>query len=56
MLQTTCPECEAPNGLDPATRVSEIVICESCRSELELLSLSPPMLGLAPAIEEDWGE
>jgi alpha-aminoadipate carrier protein LysW len=37
-------------------RLSEIVQCPECSSELEVVSLAPPALALAPEIEEDWGE
>jgi alpha-aminoadipate/glutamate carrier protein LysW len=51
----TCPECAAPLVLDEP-RVSEIVECADCRSELEVLTLEPLSLALAAEIEEDWGE
>ncbi|WP_156754458.1 lysine biosynthesis protein LysW [Actinokineospora pegani] len=51
-----CPECDAQVGLDADARVSEIVECVECRSELEVKSVEPPLLELAPEVEEDWGE
>jgi alpha-aminoadipate/glutamate carrier protein LysW len=51
-----CPECAAPVPLDAGARVSEIVECLDCRSELEIASTQPPSLLLAPEVEEDWGE
>ncbi|MGS2644115.1 lysine biosynthesis protein LysW [Streptosporangium sp. LJ11] len=51
-----CPECAAEVTIDGDARVSEIVECLDCRSELEIASVQPPALTLAPDVEEDWGE
>jgi alpha-aminoadipate carrier protein LysW len=51
-----CPECAAEVALEADARVSEIVECFECRSELEIESIDPPTLALAPEVEEDWGE
>lgn len=57
MSQTAaCPECDAPITLRDDTLEGEIVQCPDCGVELEVLSLDPPQLDLAPAEEEDWGE
>jgi alpha-aminoadipate carrier protein LysW len=37
-------------------RLSELVECPGCRSELEVIALQPFALALAPEPEEDWGE
>lgn len=34
----------------------EIVQCEDCGAELEVVGLNPLVLELAPEEEEDWGE
>ncbi len=52
---TTCPECGADLALD-APIEGEIVTCAECGVELEVLSLEPLALDLAPEEEEDWGE
>ncbi len=52
----SCPECEGAVKLADNARVNEIVECGECRVELEILSLEPALVGLAPEIEEDWGE
>jgi alpha-aminoadipate carrier protein LysW len=52
----SCPECEGTVGLAATPRLSEVVECAECRAELEVLSLDPVMVGLAPEVEEDWGE
>jgi alpha-aminoadipate/glutamate carrier protein LysW len=50
-----CPECEASLVLhDPMQ--GEIVPCPSCGADLEVMSLDPLRLDLAPEEEEDWGE
>jgi alpha-aminoadipate carrier protein LysW len=36
--------------------VGEIVVCPDCGVELEVMSLDPIRLELAPEVEEDWGE
>ncbi len=51
-----CPECAAPVTLDADARESEIVECVDCLSELEIRSVDPPGLALAPEVEDDWGE
>ncbi|MGC8878210.1 MAG: lysine biosynthesis protein LysW [Anaerolineae bacterium] len=57
MPQTAaCPECDAQIMLRDDTVEGEIVQCPDCGVELEVLSLDPPALDLAPAEEEDWGE
>jgi alpha-aminoadipate carrier protein LysW len=53
---STCPECAAPVALTAGLRLSEILECGDCRAELEVLALNPFMIGLAPEVEEDWGE
>jgi transketolase len=52
----SCPECEGELKLSESARVNEIVECGECHVELEVLSLAPALVGLAPEIEEDWGE
>ena len=50
-----CPECGAELSLSDV-EVGEIVQCADCGADLEVLSVNPLELGLAPAEEEDWGE
>ena len=50
-----CPECDAEITLQNVM-VGEILYCPDCSAELEVLSVEEPALGLAPQIEEDWGE
>ena len=51
----TCPECEAELTLDDPI-AGEIVPCPDCGADLEVVSLDPLELDLAPEVEEDWGE
>ncbi|MBX7222763.1 MAG: lysine biosynthesis protein LysW [Blastocatellia bacterium] len=53
---TTCLECDAPLTFPPDLIDGEIIPCADCGAELEVLSLSPLQVGLAPAVQEDWGE
>jgi len=60
MTQTTpttcCPICDVEIALGPATVVSELLKCRECGTELEVTSVSPPVVAEAPAEEEDWGQ
>lgn len=51
-----CPECAAQVPILPNARVTSIVVCPRCQMELEIVSLQPLALALAPEIEEDFGE
>jgi alpha-aminoadipate/glutamate carrier protein LysW len=52
----TCPECEGNLSVPGDVIEGEIVPCGDCGAELEVKSLNPLTLGLAPAVQEDWGE
>lgn len=55
-MNVQCPECDA-NVLVPADVMqNELLACLDCGSELEVVSLDPLTLELAPEVEEDWGE
>ncbi|MDP9309349.1 MAG: lysine biosynthesis protein LysW [Chloroflexota bacterium] len=51
-----CPECDATLNLEPTLIEGELVPCPDCGAELEVVSVDPLELALAPEIEEDWGE
>ncbi len=55
-LMATCPECGALIDLGDDVVEGEIIVCDECGAELEVISLDPPKLELAPEEEEDWGE
>jgi alpha-aminoadipate carrier protein LysW len=51
-----CPECAAEFALDAGVEAGEIIVCPDCGVDLEVTSLSPATLELAPMEAEDWGE
>jgi alpha-aminoadipate/glutamate carrier protein LysW len=55
-MNANCPECDAQVALAADVLEGEIVICAECGAELEVVSVNPPELALAPEVEEDWGE
>ena len=50
-----CPECAAAIQARPQL-AGEILDCGDCGAELEVMSLVPVVVQLAPQVEEDWGE
>lgn len=52
----SCPECAAALPLNNQIIEGEIVPCPDCGAELEVISVQPLELAVAPEIEEDWGE
>lgn len=56
MNGSICPECEGVLHLPADLMEGEIVPCGDCGAELEVLSLTPLALALAPEVQEDWGE
>ncbi len=53
---TLCPECEADIQIMADAMLNELIACPDCGSELEITSLDPVELEIAPDVEEDWGE
>jgi alpha-aminoadipate carrier protein LysW len=51
-----CPECGAKVEVAADVLANEILSCEGCSAELEVASVDPLELELAPEVEEDWGE
>jgi alpha-aminoadipate carrier protein LysW len=56
MNAVTCPECEAEIILDTSAESGEIIVCPDCGVDLEVTSLNPATIDLAPMEQEDWGE
>jgi len=55
IVRANCIECDAAIELnDPV--VGEIVVCPDCGVDLEVLSLNPLTVDVAPMEQEDWGE
>ncbi len=53
---TACPECGETVEIGEDTIIGEIITCSGCELDLEVVSLEPIVLDLAPEEEEDWGE
>ena len=51
-----CPVCAAEINLADDAMAGELIVCDDCGAELEIISLDPVKLDEAPATEEDWGE
>ena len=56
MTASACPECDASPGIPDDAMENELIVCVDCGAELEIVSLAPLQLELAPEVEEDWGE
>jgi len=56
MSTVVCPECEAQITLTEGTEVGEIIVCSDCGVDLEVTSVEPAAVQLAPMEQEDWGE
>jgi alpha-aminoadipate/glutamate carrier protein LysW len=54
-MTAECPECAAAIALTSPVK-GEILRCADCGADLELTTVEPPTLALAPSEEEDWGE
>ena len=51
-----CPVCDAQVTISGDPVEGELLECEDCGTELEILAVDPITLGEAPDAEEDWGE
>ena len=56
MPSTECIECGGAVPFAEDVLLGEIAQCPDCGTELEVLSAEPLAVGLAPEVEEDWGE
>jgi len=56
MNTVSCPECSAEITLEASTVVGEIIVCPDCGVDLEVKSLDPAAVDVAPMEQEDWGE
>lgn len=54
-VTTNCTECDARIEATVALP-GEILDCPDCGAELEVRSVTPLGVALAPQVEEDWGE
>jgi len=53
---STCIECGAEVSLHADVEIGELVDCDTCGTELEVLGVDPLELDAAPELAEDWGE
>ena len=51
-----CPECNAKLVVAPDLERWDRIFCEACGIELEVISVDPLVLEVAPEEAEDWGE
>lgn len=51
-----CPVCGAEVSVTDDVVEGELLVCDDCGTELEVISVDPPKLKEAPQAEEDWGE
>ena len=56
MLTAECIECGGPVPFAEEVIAGEIAQCPDCGVELEVLQPQPLEVGVAPQVEEDWGE
>lgn len=56
MSTVNCPECEAEITFAEGTEAGEIIVCPDCGVDLEVVSIDPATVQLAPMEQEDWGE
>lgn len=50
-----CPLCATQIAAE-GRELAEVIICQGCDAELEVVAVSPLTLAEAPEVEEDWGE
>lgn len=55
-MKAECTECLADIQLTDDLEEGEIIVCPECGIELEVLSVDPLTLEMAPEEAEDWGE
>ncbi|CAN3984615.1 lysine biosynthesis protein LysW [Kitasatospora purpeofusca] len=55
-MEALCVSCDGPLKIPGDSYQGEIVSCPGCATELEIQSVDPLELALAPEPEEDWGE
>ena len=53
---TDCPVCGDGMEMPSEIIMSELLDCDGCQSELEVVQLDPVRLQEAPMAVEDWGE
>ncbi|MCB0210098.1 MAG: lysine biosynthesis protein LysW [Anaerolineae bacterium] len=47
MVETSCPECDAPIKLGARVQMGQLVKCSECEVTLEVIDTNPPELDVA---------
>lgn len=55
-MQTECVECGAELMVPEDVMQGEILPCPECGADLEVITVAPLVVELAPTEMEDWGE
>jgi alpha-aminoadipate carrier protein LysW len=56
MLTAECPECGGTITFKSSPELHQLVTCSDCGADLDVATLNPKELELAPDEAEDWGE
>jgi alpha-aminoadipate carrier protein LysW len=56
ITMSECPVCGAKLALSDDLVKGELLECDDCGTELEVIGLAPVVLKEAPEAEEDWGQ
>jgi alpha-aminoadipate carrier protein LysW len=51
-----CLECQAEIKPGNDLQKGEVVTCPECSTDLEIISVKPLKIALAPEVQEDWGQ
>lgn len=55
-VKVKCLECQAEISVEKDIKKGEVVTCPECSTDLEVIEEKPLKLGLAPKVQEDWGQ
>lgn len=55
-IEAKCLECQAKITLELNVLTGEVITCPECSTDLEVIKVKPLTLGLAPKVQEDWGQ
>lgn len=55
-MTAKCVVCEAEVTVPENCCEGELIVCQDCGTELEVVSLNPLTVEEAPQVQEDWGE
>ncbi|MDE0310571.1 MAG: lysine biosynthesis protein LysW [Acidiferrobacterales bacterium] len=51
-----CPVCALAIEFEQDTITGELIECDDCGAELEVVSIDPDAVAEAPETDEDWGQ